>query len=220
MDWRGRVFWATTWAAAFGVVEAAVVVYLRTLVYGEEPMFPLREIDARLMSTEIVREVATIVMLLGVAKLAAARGMHRFAVFALCFGVWDIVYYLALAVFIGWPAGLMDWDVLFLIPVPWTAPVLAPVLVSCSLIGSAIALLAEDDPRRLGVLRAGDWALEVAAGLAIIAAFLWNDAVVRAGGTPEAFPWWLFLTGWLGGTLWFAWRWRARGRHAAGRAAA
>jgi hypothetical protein len=41
--------------------------------------------------------------------------------------LWDIFYYVGLKTLLGWPPSLFTWDVLFLIPVPWSAPVLAPV---------------------------------------------------------------------------------------------
>jgi len=53
---------------------------------------------------------------------------------AIAFGVWDIFYYLFLKVMCGWPHSVMDWDVLFLIPLPWWGPVLAPVLIALLLI--------------------------------------------------------------------------------------
>ena len=32
--------------------------------------------------------------------------------------------------FNGWPRSVFDWDILFLIPLPWWGPVLAPVLIA------------------------------------------------------------------------------------------
>ena len=50
------------------------------------------------------------------------------------FGAWDLSFYASLKVLIGWPASLMTWDLLFLIPVPWVGPVLAPSIVSITLV--------------------------------------------------------------------------------------
>ena len=135
------LLWCTIFATAFGVVEGAVVVYLRELYYPEGFAFPLKEMAPRILAIEIVREAATLVLLLGVAILAQRRPVRRFAVFAFCFGVWDITYYLALKALLGWPPGLLTWDILFLIPLPWTGPVLAPVLVSLALIAAGVAIL-------------------------------------------------------------------------------
>jgi hypothetical protein len=207
---RSLLVWCTIWAVAFGVVEGAVVVYLRDIAYPGGFAFPLVPVPTRLLRVEIAREAGTILMLLGVARLAVAGGLRRFAVFAFLFGVWDIAFYLALLIFVGWPPSLMTWDVLFLIPATWTAPVLAPVLVSVALIGAALAVLREPDERRHEVLRPVDWALLILAGLAIVAAFLWNLPAVRDGVEPPDFPWWLFASGLAFGSGWFAWRWSRR----------
>ena len=53
---------------------------------------------------------------------------------AVAFGVWDIFYYVFLKMICGWPHSLLDWDILFLLPLPWWGPVLAPVLISLLLI--------------------------------------------------------------------------------------
>jgi hypothetical protein len=206
------LWWAGLWATAFGVVEGAVVVYLRALAYPDGFAFPLRPLGAGVLATEMVREAATLVMLLGVACLAARGGLRRFAVFAWCFGVWDLVYYLTLAVALVWPAGLLDWDVLFLLPLPWVAPVLAPVLVSLSLMWAGASILRATASGRAPVLRPVDWAVEVLAGATIIASFLVNTPALRDGRAPEHYPWWLFACGWLGGCGWFARVWFARGR--------
>jgi hypothetical protein len=34
----------------------------------------------------------------------------------------------------GWPHSLLDWDILFLLPLPWWGPVLAPVLIALLMI--------------------------------------------------------------------------------------
>ena len=191
------VTWCTVFGIAFGFIEGAVVVYLRQLVYPGGFHFPLEDIDPALLWTETAREAATLILLLAVACLAVTGGMRRFAVFAYCFGVWDLFYYVALKLCLDWPASVLDWDVLFLIPVPWTSPVLAPVLVSFALIGAALVLLREPAP----VVKPLDWCVSIAAGLAILATFFWNVPALAAHEVPSAYPWWLFLTAWLGGGI-------------------
>jgi len=109
-------------AAAMAFVEAAVVVYLRR-VLGEVEIFPMKDLPAPLLAVEIAREAATIVMLAAVSLLAVRGGLRRMGAFLLVFAAWDIFYYLWLYATIRWPAGLGDWDVLFLIPAPWVGPV-------------------------------------------------------------------------------------------------
>ncbi len=134
-------------AAAFGFVEAAVVVYLRAAVgllpgytgtWSELRHSPQNYVQANslsqfpqsLLAIEVYRETATMVMLVSVALLIAPRTTSRWAAFLWAFALWDIFYYASLWATVGWPASFTDLDVLFLIPVPWVAQVWFPLLVS------------------------------------------------------------------------------------------
>jgi len=124
------------WAAAFGYVEAVVVVYLRGaigLLTGTEivkQILVLDNLPPRLMMIEITREAATMIMLVSLAWLAAKNRRDWWAVFLWIFAIWDIFYYLGLWATIGWPESLLSMDVLFLIPEPWISQVWFPILVS------------------------------------------------------------------------------------------
>ncbi|MBK6345556.1 MAG: hypothetical protein IPF68_06385 [Bacteroidales bacterium] len=73
-------------------------------------------------------------MLLVAGIIAGRNSAQRFVFFLFCFAIWDIFYYVFLYLLIGWPASLLDWDILFLLPVPWIGPVLAPCLLSLMMI--------------------------------------------------------------------------------------
>jgi len=122
-------------ALAMGWVESAVVFYLRTMIDRIDPYQsnPLPVIGG-LGSAELVREAATLVMLLMVGLLAGRTWRSRLGYVAVAFGVWDICYYVFLRTLCGWPHSLLDWDILFLLPVPWWGPVLAPVLIALLMI--------------------------------------------------------------------------------------
>src|SRR5262245_45115860 len=153
-----RAAWVASYAVAMAVVEAAVVVYLRAIAPAEGPLAVLQTVLPQpIIPVELVREAATLVMLVAVAFLAGTNPWQRFLYFALAFGVWDLFYYIWLRVFIGWPPSLLTWDVLFLIPVPWIAPVLAPMLVSIGLIAGALWLRA-----RQATLSRTSWAIALA----------------------------------------------------------
>jgi hypothetical protein len=131
---------------AFGYIEAAVVVYLREIFHPEGFTFPLKIFAAgplakRLLLTEIGREAATIVLIFTAAWLFGQNRRQRVAYFLTIFAVWDIFYYVWLKVLINWPASIMDWDILFLMPVAWASPVLYPVLVSITMLVFAMVLL-------------------------------------------------------------------------------
>ena len=148
--------------AAFGFVEAAVVVYLRAAVgllpgYGgaladvaklSSEIYQKSQIHGdlpqSLLTVEIFREVATLVMLLSIAFLSAKRWGERSAIFLWSFAIWDICYYLGLYLTVGWPPSWFTPYVLFLIPVPWLAQVWFPILVS-TLTMLAVVLVTKRD---------------------------------------------------------------------------
>jgi hypothetical protein len=193
---------------AFGYVEGSVVVYLRAL--GEPiraaaglpngDLFPLLKISQlgahlAIVKTEVIREGATIVMLAAVAAAATRTFPGWLAAFSIVFGAWDLSFYATLKALLGWPASLMTWDLLFLIPVPWVGPVLAPSLVSVTLIAGGIVGLVRE-PKRVDRIT---WTLLVAGGVVIFAAFIWDWRYIEAGGYPRAFPWTIFFAGELAG---------------------
>lgn len=134
--------WIAVFGIAFGFVESSVVVYLRSLYYPEGFAFPLKVMSEAHLLVEYIREAATLVMLAAVGIFAGAKRWERFGYFIVAFGVWDIFYYVWLKVLVDWPSGLLDSDILFLLPLPWVGPVIAPVLISLLMIicGSLIAI--------------------------------------------------------------------------------
>ena len=58
-----RFCWVVLFGAAFGWVEAAVVVDLRALFYPDGFAMPLRPITQPLLAVELIREAATLAML-------------------------------------------------------------------------------------------------------------------------------------------------------------
>lgn len=137
----GKIVYATVFSISMAFIESAVVVYLRALYYPDGFSFPLKLMTNNLMGIEVLREGATIFMLLSVAALAGKRFWERFAYFIFCFGIWDIFYYVWLKFLIGWPLSIVDWDILFLIPVPWIGPVIAPVTISVLMLISGMVIV-------------------------------------------------------------------------------
>lgn len=130
-----------TFAVAMAFVEAATVYYLRLMIGRVEPYqanpLPIR---GALGAVELWREAATLVML-AAAGILAGRGWRAQAGYAaLAFGMWDIFYYVFLRAICDWPKSLLDWDILFLLPLPWWGPVLAPVCISVLMIAWGTAV--------------------------------------------------------------------------------
>jgi len=190
-----RLLWTGLFGVAFGWVEAAVVVYLRRIYYPEGFAFPLRMIDPGLLSVELAREAATLVMLLAVALLAGRGRWGRFGYFLVAFGIWDLVYYAGLAIVLGWPARWSDWDILFLLPIPWVAPVYAPVAIAIGMVvaGGAIARL---EAARVRMRADGwTWAAGVAGAATTLYSFMHDIDAGLGRSVPRDYPVGLWLIG-------------------------
>ncbi len=193
------------YAIAMAYVESAAVLYLRTIYGGVDPVGPRHTPFDPLPDfvwVEIGREAATMIMLIAVGWLAGRTAWGRLGGFALAMGTWDIFYYVFLFVFAGWPTSPMAIDILFLIPLPWWGPVIAPMLCAAVMMVAGGALMA----RELGdglPAPPGRLLLLVAAGSALCLVAFMSDALlasvngiaaayeVRAG----AFSWPVFLAG-------------------------
>jgi hypothetical protein len=154
-----------------GLLEAAVVIYLRALYYPEGFQFPVAAMPMSLANVELWREVATIVMLVSIAYLSANNASTRFASFLVAFAIWDIAYYFFLYVFIGWPAHVMDWDILFLLPWVWTGPVLSPIILSLLMILLGFVII-HNNKKVERKLSRKHWFLLISASLISIYVFL------------------------------------------------
>lgn len=123
--------------AVFGIamahLEGVVVVYLRKalgMLDSDGNKESVEKIPKRFLYIEMTREAATIIMLVAIAYLAGESWLERGILFLWTFAFWDLFYYLSLYILIKWPPTFRTIDVLFLIPVPWIAPVWFPIGVS------------------------------------------------------------------------------------------
>jgi hypothetical protein len=182
-------------------VESAVVHYLRTTIDRVQPYQP-NPLPAAFNygSIELVREAATLLMLLLVGWLAGKNQRTRFGYSLLAFGVWDIGYYGFLFWMNGWPGSLADWDILFLLPLPWWGPVWAPVVISLLMIATGTLLTQSN--RSLGVKRPQRiaWGLAFSGALLALYTFMaeaiqhlpQGEAAIR-NLLPSTFHWPLFV---------------------------
>jgi hypothetical protein len=183
---RKRWLAVVVFAMAMAWVESAVVMYLRTLIGRVQPYQPdPLPYSVGLGQTELVREAATLLMLALVGWLAGRSSRSRWGYALVAFGVWDLFYYVFLKPISGWPTSLLDWDILFLIPLPWWGPVLAPALIAALMVIGGTLISQFDQPSK------PVWPTRQALGLSLGGALLalytfMADALQVASQGPEA----------------------------------
>jgi len=199
-----RFCFVVIFGIAFAYFEAAVVVYLREIFYPDGFNFPLSEFGIgtsdvwnRLLITEIGREAASIVLILTAAWLFGRSLLQRTAYFFTIFAIWDIFYYIWLKVLIDWPASIMDWDILFLIPITWASPVLYPVLISLALLLFAIIILYRDSHAKPLKPTLLDWLVFILAGLVVVVSFCIAGLRITEPDFQSYFHAWLFTLGYV-----------------------
>lgn len=200
---------AVIFSIAFAYIESAVVVYLRVIFHPDGFIFPLSNVDTilqhkALLLTEIGREAATMVLILTFAWLSGRNLQQRFAYFLTIFAVWDIFYYVWLKVFSAglqaipdWPVSIMDWDILFLIPITWASPVLAPVLSSIVMLVFAMIILYRDccgKPIKAGRI---EWIGFIAAAVIVVISFCLPGPHIAEPNYQSYFYWPVFVAGLL-----------------------
>jgi hypothetical protein len=168
------IIWLTIFSIAMGYLETAVVVYLRKIYYPEGFKFPLIPIDHEIAVTEFFRELATIIMLISVGIFTGKTKLQRFAFFLYAFAIWDLFYYVFLKLLLGWPESLFTWDILFLIPVPWVGPVIAPCIVAVSIIIFTFIIVIREEKGLNVQMTFAKWLLLVSGSITVMISFMWD----------------------------------------------
>ena len=207
-------------ALAFGIAEA-VVVHLRSFLDPEGTRFPLVAFPQRLLGPELLREAATLVVLGAAAGLAMPTPAGRLAAWLFLFGGWDLVYYGALRLLIGWPRTLADWDLLFLLPVPWLGPVYAPAAIAATMFVAGGLVLRHEATGSSFQLRPRHLALAALGAGVCIASFLHDLPPTALDALPRRYPVERLIAGLALGIAAYAdaWRFNARRARTAGKVA-
>ena len=209
------IYTLLAFSIAMGFLEAAVVVYIRELYYPDGFSFPLKMMSIQVAITEIIRELATLIMLVTAGMLAGRTKTEKFGYFIFTFAVWDIFYYIFLKLLINWPESLLTWDILFLLPTTWVGPVIAPVLLAILMVILSVAISYFTDKQIRPGLLLSEWILLILGSLVSIIAFtleytlfitekysfsqLFNidsqfiEYAIQF--IPQKFPWIIFITG-------------------------
>jgi hypothetical protein len=211
------ILYLTIFSIAMGYLESSVVVYLRKIYYPYGFKFPLIPVSPDIAITEFLREVATIIMLIGAGIMAGKNAVQRFAFFIYSFAIWDIFYYVFLKVLLNWPESLFTWDILFLIPFPWVGPVIAPCIVSVTMIFLTLIIVYHQEKDKHFHISFINWMFLILGSITVISSFMWDYIMyLSVNGTdkvvwtlssntnlfeevsnyiPQQFNWWLFGIG-------------------------
>mgnify|MGYP001614780632 CR=1 FL=1 len=192
-----KLVWVFLFAVAFGFVESSVVVYLRALYYPEGFTLPLKAISSQHVVVELCREAATLIMLAAIGVVAGKKGWQRFGYFLVAFGVWDIFYYLWLKFILNWPLALADWDILFLIPLPWIGPVVSAVLIALFMAICGVDIVVRTSLQKHFHPTALSWLSAILGTAAILYSFMYDTNATLLGQTPLPYRYELLITGFI-----------------------
>lgn len=165
------ILWVSFFSIAMGFLETSVVVYLRALYYPEGFYFPMKIIASNIALTEVLREFATLIMLLSIGILAGRTKTEKFAYFIYSFAIWDIFYYIYLKILLNWPESLLTWDILFFIPTIWVGPVIAPVINSICMILLAVIIFYHTNINSIVINRI-EWFMLILGSIVILVTYM------------------------------------------------
>jgi hypothetical protein len=177
-----RLVFLSIFGIAMGFLEASVVIYLRELYYPEGFAFPVKPVIIGKLSVEYLREISTIVMLFSMSIIAGRNSPERLSTFLYSFGIWDIFYYLWLKVLLDWPSTLLTWDILFLIPVVWVGPVLAPLICSLTMVTIALYIMYSDRKGHRARIFLYEGGMFVSGAVLIFITFIWDYSKILIQG--------------------------------------
>ena len=177
IPWKSTLVVVFVFSIAMGLLESAVVVYLQKIYFPYGFNFPLNQIHEKTIAIEVYREFATLIMLICIGILAGKNRLQKFAYFIFSFAVWDIFYYIFLSLFIHWPDSLFTWDILFLIPVFWVAPVICPIVVSATMILLALIIIHRSNRDQTFSISMLSWYFLIAGSIVLILSFTWEYSV-------------------------------------------
>jgi len=203
-----------------GYMEAAVVVYLREIsapirqrYFPREASEPLpllggQQLAAaggdkfKILAIEMTREPAPLAVLAAFAWVLGRTRRMRVGLFLVGFGLWDILYYVFLKLLIDWPKSLASWDVLYLIPAPWVAPVWAALASAVTML--ALGAVAISTGRAGQKARSPSAWLAIVCGVALVLVSFFLRTREAFDAVPVRYDWYFFVPGWVltvGGSL-------------------
>ena len=197
-----KILFVGLFAIAMAYVESTVVVYIRCIYGISDLLLDIPPFDPVIAPIEVGRELATLVMLMTIGWAIGKSLQTRLSFTFIIFGVWDIFYYIWLRLLIGWPNSLFSPDILFLIPLPWWGPVIAPVLIACLMVAGGILTVISEDKGRKIRLSAFDRTTLIAGVLILLYSFMEDALAIMPANMetlarlrPTSFNWPIYILG-------------------------
>lgn len=199
-----KIIWIAIFALAMAYLESAVVVYLRHLYGITDYTLGIPYFNDDIAIIEIGREIATLAMIMAVGWAVGKSFQDRLGYAFLVFGIWDIFYYFWLWVFVKWPSSLFETDLLFLIPLPWWGPVIAPILIaSLMVIGGVYAVYYQEKGTKIRFFML-EWALFISGIVLLLYTFMEDAVAILPANVetlsqlrPSSFNWGIYILGFL-----------------------
>lgn len=189
---RNKLLILTIYSTSLAFAVASSIYFLRLHYYPTGFQFPIDPISGTPLLVEYFRETSSLILIFIASYLIGKNFREKFASFMFIFGVWDIFYYVWLYFLLDWPPSILTWDLLYVIPVLWVGPVLAPLIVCVVLISSALIIFYFENKNIRLKFTKFMWIIEIMSGLGVILSFVWNYKKAFSASVLN-FPWWLFI---------------------------
>ncbi|MHC4717630.1 MAG: hypothetical protein ACYS5V_11720, partial [Planctomycetota bacterium] len=98
-------------------------------------------VAASTLRFEQAREVAAVVLLAAMALGLRRRPGEGVALLLIALGAREVTHYALMRALTAWPGSPTAWDVLFRIPLPWVAPVWAPLAIAGTMLAAGVIRL-------------------------------------------------------------------------------
>ena len=129
----------------------------------------------------------------------------------------DIFYYVGLKLILDWPPSFLTWDILFLIPVTWVGPVLAPIISSLVFIVFSVTIVVMQEKGMFKKLSFNPFLSFFLGVIIVFLLYIWDYTKIIIGGgyisrlgelttdkqfiseitsyIPDKFNWYIFTLG-------------------------
>lgn len=138
---------------AMAYIDALASFYVRGMIQAghegaEFATGAVQEMPQRIISLELTRQAAFVLVLLTVAIVAGRNGLQQAGSFIFCVGAWIVLRYIAIRALTDWPASLVELDAVIFLPEPLYAPIWMTLILGLALGATGVLLIRSGAARR------------------------------------------------------------------------